>query len=31
MASVLFALEAWSTMVTVAVAQQEKLPKDHYA
>lgn len=31
MASVLFALEAWSTMVTAAVAQQEKLPKDHYA
>jgi hypothetical protein len=31
MASVLFALAAWSTMVTVVVAQQEKLPKDHYA
>lgn len=26
----LFALEAWSTMVIVAVAQQEKLPKDPY-
>lgn len=31
MVSVLFALEVWSTMVTAVAAQQEKLPKDHYA
>ena len=27
---VLFALVAWFIMVTVAVAQQEKLPKDPF-
>ena len=31
MVFVLFALEVWSTMVTAVAAQQEKLPKDHYA